>query len=476
MTFKYPTGISNREFFSEIGIRLPDYFDSPSQFGFLKQFLHKGIHDLAEANLRHKRFESFERKVSSQQRLLVAVHDFKGNYLLEDTAAFKTCDSLCIPFLYPAMGYTDMFVYFSHHFLGIPPDRWIHSTHTHGKLVLGTVLIENKAVENLNHILLDETFPEFLAELMEFMNFDGYLINIEMSLSTEQIELLRRFLQNLRSTCKARYKFDVPIIWYDAVTTVGNLEWQNELNETNAEFFLDCGFFLTNYGWTAENVTNSLAVAGKNSNRVLFGIDMFGRGTHSYGPGVNGLLDASEHLKDSSLCIFAPGYHHEQNSLEDFNSVSLLETFHKFFAHLQQDPIALTGPLRFGSPFEVHKITKQDDDIHIIYKLARYHVFPKFGESIPRIADSFMRFSEKTVYQSVFSPKTLKVTIFSEIINGGFSISPGPTNVYKGTTEFIFLENQIYDISICPDTEQVADNLAEKNTPLEATVINFVMF
>lgn len=39
------------------------------------------------------------------------------------------------------------------------------------------------------------------------------------------------------------------------------------------------------------------------------------------GPGVDGLLSAVEHLKDSSLGIFAPGYHHENNSLDDFNSM-----------------------------------------------------------------------------------------------------------------------------------------------------------
>ena len=283
MDMKYSTALSNYEFFSDIGIKLPDYLDNPSQFDIYKQLFHKGISGPAEDHLRNFRFTTFEKKVSSQQRLLVSIHDFKGNYLLEDTEAFKICDSQCIPFLYPAMGYTDIFVYFSHHFVGIPPDRWIHSAHVHGKLAMGTVLVENKAIENLNYILQKDDFPEFLAELMQFRNFDGYLINVEMSLSEESITLLRRFLQNLRKACRARFQVDVPIIWYDAVTVCGKLKWQNELNETNAEFFTDCGFFLTNYGWKSENITKSLHVAGENSNRVLFGIDMFGRETHSYG-------------------------------------------------------------------------------------------------------------------------------------------------------------------------------------------------
>ena len=283
MDLKYPIVVSNYEFFSDIGIKLPNYFDGPSEFVIYKQFFHKRICNPAEDHLRHLRFTLFEKKVSSQQRLLVATHDFKGNYLIEDVEAFKTCDSQCIPFLYPAMGYTDIFVYFSHHFIGIPPDRWIHSAHIHGKLALGTVIVENKAIENLNHILQDDNFPDFLAELMEFRNFDGYLINVEMPLLEDQIGLLRRFLQRLRQTCKIRFQADVPIIWYDAVTVCGKLEWQNELNDTNADFFADCGFILTNYCWKSENVAKSLTVAGENSNRVLFGIDMFGRKTHSYG-------------------------------------------------------------------------------------------------------------------------------------------------------------------------------------------------
>ena len=87
-----------------------------------------------------------------------------------------------------------------------------------------------------------------------------------------------------------------------------------------------------------------------------------------------------------------------------------------------------------------------------------------------------MHFSEKTLYQSIISPTTVKVTISSDIIDGGFSISPDPTNsIYKGTIEFVFLENEVYDISICPDTSKTT-NTSEDHEASKATIVSFVIF
>ncbi len=39
------------------------------------------------------------------------------------------------------------------------------------------------------------------------------------------------------------------VIWYDAVTVEGKLQWQNELNGLNSPFFQACDGIFLNYTW-----------------------------------------------------------------------------------------------------------------------------------------------------------------------------------------------------------------------------------
>ena len=73
------------------------------------------------------------------------------------------------------------------------------------------------------------------------------------------------------------------VIWYDAVTVEGKLDWQNELNEKNKIFFENCDAIFLNYTWKAENLDNSVKNSedsGKKDRKfdVFVGVDVFGRG------------------------------------------------------------------------------------------------------------------------------------------------------------------------------------------------------
>ena len=73
------------------------------------------------------------------------------------------------------------------------------------------------------------------------------------------------------------------VIWYDAVTSDGELKWQDELNEKNADFFFNCDGIFLNYNWKAENLKKSLdTLRSRNaigrSTDIYVGIDVFGRG------------------------------------------------------------------------------------------------------------------------------------------------------------------------------------------------------
>ena len=70
------------------------------------------------------------------------------------------------------------------------------------------------------------------------------------------------------------------VIWYDAVTIEGKLDWQNELNDKNRIFFEACDAIFVNYTWKPENLESSIRNLPNEDRRfdVYVGVDVFGRG------------------------------------------------------------------------------------------------------------------------------------------------------------------------------------------------------
>lgn len=87
----------------------------------------------------------------------------------------------------------DTFVYFSHHFITIPPCGWINAAHDHGVKVLGTVITEgtNNA---WNTILYSREnarrFANALISVAKYYDFEGWLLNIENRIREEDINNL----------------------------------------------------------------------------------------------------------------------------------------------------------------------------------------------------------------------------------------------------------------------------------------------
>ena len=78
----------------------------------------------------------------------------------------------------------DIFVYFSHHFVTIPPPCWTNAAHTHGVPVLGTVITESDdGVARCSKFLEDAAswtnLANQLVDIAEYYRFDGWLLNIE---------------------------------------------------------------------------------------------------------------------------------------------------------------------------------------------------------------------------------------------------------------------------------------------------------
>lgn len=219
----------------------------------------------------------------------------------------------------------DIFVYFSHHFITIPPLMWINAAHNHGVQILGTLITEwDDGVKIWNEIFLDESTQNRLVDqlvtIQKHYKFDGYLINIENKLTPDQLPKLKKFLQDLKSRIE-----DGIVIWYDSVSFVdGKLNWQDELNEHNKPAFDICDGIFLNYNWSSYKLQKSLMNAGARLQDIYVGIDVFPRGRKKAGGFFT--KDALSTVRSFGLsaAIFGFGWTHEveaKNSTKGFFNV-----------------------------------------------------------------------------------------------------------------------------------------------------------
>ena len=96
----------------------------------------------------------------------------------------------------------DIFVYFSHYFVTIPPPCWTNAAHTHGIPVLGTLITESDdGVAKCSKFLEDASSLEILVnqlvDIAEYYRFDGWLLNIENPVQVLKIPYYMKFLRHV---------------------------------------------------------------------------------------------------------------------------------------------------------------------------------------------------------------------------------------------------------------------------------------
>lgn len=218
----------------------------------------------------------------------------------------------------------DVFVYFSHDLVTLPPVCWINTAHRHGVKVLGTFITEwDEGKANCDVLLSTkesaQMYAERLTELAVQLGFDGWLINMEVELDPAQISNLKEFVDHLSLTMHSSVPGSL-VLWYDSVTVDGKLNWQDQLNESNKPFFDICDGIFVNYTWKEDYPRVSAAVAGDRKFDVYMGIDVFGRNTYGGGQwNVNVALDVIR-KNDVSAAIFAPGWVYETKQPPDFET------------------------------------------------------------------------------------------------------------------------------------------------------------
>jgi mannosyl-glycoprotein endo-beta-N-acetylglucosaminidase len=252
-------------------------------------------------------------------------HDYKGGYLEDKYLSSTNLGNL---YSFYNWAHIDIFVYFSHHLITIPPLCWINAAHRNGVKILGTLITEFEPGSKIcQKIFKDEDtmriFATSLTQILKIFRFDGWLLNIENPLP--DTEMLKKFVNYLSLSAHSDNP-DNLIIWYDSIIETGELKWQNELNPLNKFFFDNCDGIFLNYVWAEENMRNTIEFAKHRTLDVYVGIDVFGRNT--FGGGKFNCFKAAQVIRRHhlSMAIFAPGWTHEtlphskdrQKFFEDF--------------------------------------------------------------------------------------------------------------------------------------------------------------
>ncbi|KAL1780362.1 cytosolic endo-beta-N-acetylglucosaminidase isoform X1 [Sigmodon hispidus] len=258
--------------------------------------------------------------LSSPRPRTLLCHDMMGGYL-EDR--FIQGSAVQRPYSFYHWQYIDIFVYFSHHTVTIPPVCWTNAAHRHGVCVLGTFITEWKEGGRLCESFLagDErsyqAVADQLVQMAQFFRFDGWLINIENSLSSAAVRNTPAFLKYLTTQLHQQVPGGL-VLWYDSVVQSGHLKWQDELNEQNRVFFDSCDGFFTNYNWREDHLQRMVAQAKERLVDVYVGVDVFARSNV-----VGGRFDTDKSLElirkhGFSVALFAPGWVYECLEKKDF--------------------------------------------------------------------------------------------------------------------------------------------------------------
>lgn len=264
--------------------------------------------------------EKLQERVCNKDRPRTLVcHDMKGGYR-EDRFVQGVEKNDCFSFIHWSL--VDIFIYFSHHLVTIPPCGWITAAHRSGTHMLGTFITEwSDGAQICENFLKDsESVHELcdrLVDLSSFYGFDGWLINIENKIQADHVEHLEEFVRVL--TAKQHLaKSNSLVIWYDSVIKTGELKWQNCLNENNKNFFMGCDGIFLNYTWKNEHLQKSIIEAGSRKHDVYVGVDVFGRGCLGNGGFCTNVAVKVARDHGLSVAIFAPGWLYECLEVRDF--------------------------------------------------------------------------------------------------------------------------------------------------------------
>lgn len=106
------------------------------------------------------------------------------------------------------------------------------------KPFLGTLITEWDEGKGIWNVVLGDVdkislFSRKLAEICAHFKFDGYLLNVENEIPVQLVPRLVQFVALLKADLDLHCGNKTWLIWYDSVTSSGQLKWQNKLCPIN---------------------------------------------------------------------------------------------------------------------------------------------------------------------------------------------------------------------------------------------------
>ncbi|BBE31505.1 hypothetical protein OSSY52_16460 [Tepiditoga spiralis] len=208
----------------------------------------------------------------------------------------------------------------------------INAAHKNGVKVLGTIFFPPKKYGGQlkwykdfikkDGVLLFEKFlmADKLIQVADYYGFDGWFINQETDgVSQEDANTMKEFIQYFENHKKP----NMEIMWYDAMTENGKIDWQNALNEKNDGFLKVSDSIFLNFWWKDMDSTRSYAKKiGVDPYTIFAGIDTQANG---YNTTVHwdGIFPKEETPK-VSLGIYCPNwtYSSSKNQEEFYKKAS----------------------------------------------------------------------------------------------------------------------------------------------------------
>ena len=207
--------------------------------------------------------------------------------------------------------------------INMPNPAYTNAAHKNGSKSIGCIFLPRTGQTHRELLEKDENgeFP-IAKKLIEFANyygFDGYFINQEETIPSEDVEPYKEF---------TKYLIDhgMWIQWYDSITPSGGLSYQNELNASNATFIHDDAYGLgkvnsslfVNYDWFRTSggqikAEKSLQYAADNGidpfTEVFFGVEANqGKlsGSHGSAKNVDYIYEPGTKNLRGSVALFTP--------------------------------------------------------------------------------------------------------------------------------------------------------------------------
>ncbi len=186
----------------------------------------------------------------------------------------------------------DIFCYFWHKLLMIPPPGYVAVAHRMGAKAIGVLMAEGSGgTEDMVHILRNELpvggevmrlsgdyfYADKMIEVCVAHGFDGYLLNVESDIPRDLVPRLLDWIQYLRIKLRAAVP-GAEVIWYDSLLETGEVDWQSKLTASNRCFYAVSDGFFTDYHWGLDDLPVSVRYSyDRSPYDVLVGCDLYGR-------------------------------------------------------------------------------------------------------------------------------------------------------------------------------------------------------